>query len=85
MAIAEVEYYGAVWCRDCRRSKALLDKLNIEYAEYDVEASKENAEKAQQISGRQSIPVIRFADGEYLVEPTDSELEIALDKRGLTS
>jgi glutaredoxin len=83
--MAEVEYYGAEWCRDCRRSKALLEKLNIAYSEYDVEASKENTEAAQAISGRMSIPVIRFADGEYLVEPSDAELTAQLEKRGLVS
>jgi glutaredoxin len=83
--MAEVEYYGAEWCRDCRRSKALLEKLNITYSEYDVEASKENTEAAQTISGKMSIPVIRFADGEYLVEPSDAELTAQLEKRGLVS
>ncbi|MDA8552456.1 NrdH-redoxin, partial [Aquiluna sp.] len=66
--MAEVEYYGAQWCGDCRRSKSLLDTLEVNYDEFDVEQSKENAEKAQEISGRTNIPVIRFKDGTHLVE-----------------
>jgi len=81
--MAEVEYYGAQWCGDCRRSKSLLDTLEVNYDEFDVEQSKENAEKAQEISGRTNIPVIRFKDGTHLVEPSDAILHAELKVRGL--
>lgn len=83
--MAEVEYYGAQWCGDCRRSKSLLDTLEVQYDEFDVEESKENAEKAQEISGRTNIPVIRFKDGTHLVEPSDAILHAELKVRGLIS
>ena len=69
-----VTMYGADWCRDCRRSKAVLDTDHVEYRYVDVEASKEAADEAQAISGRSSIPVIVFPDGSYLVEPSDAAL-----------
>ena len=81
--MAEVEYYGAQWCGDCRRSQSLLDTLEVNYDEFDVEESKENAEKAQEISGRTDIPVIRFKDGTHLVEPSDAILHAELKVRGL--
>ena len=81
--MAEVEYYGAQWCGDCRRSKSLLDTLEVQYDEFDVEESKENAHKAQEISGRTNIPVIRFKDGTHLVEPSDAILHAELKVRGL--
>jgi len=81
--MAEVEYYGAQWCGDCRRSKSLLDTLEVQYDEFDVEESKENADKAQEISGRTNIPVIRFKDGTHLVEPSDAILHAELKVRGL--
>ena len=81
--MAEVEYYGAQWCGDCRRSKSLLDTLEVQYDEFDVEQSKENSEKAQEISGRTNIPVIRFKDGTHLVEPSDAILHAELKVRGL--
>jgi len=83
--MAEIEYYGAQWCGDCRRSKSLLDTLEVEYDEFDVEQSKDNAEKAQEISGRTNIPVIRFKDGTHLVEPSDAILHAELKVRGLIS
>ena len=81
--MAEVEYYGAQWCGDCRRSRSLMDTLEVEYDVFDVEQSKENAEKAQKISGRTNIPVIRFKDGTHLVEPSDAILHAELKVRGL--
>ena len=83
--MAEIEFYGADWCSDCRRSKALLETLGVDYEMHDVEASKEEAEKAEQISGRKNIPVIKFADGAFLVEPPDSVLHAELKIRGFIS
>ncbi|BDQ00823.1 glutaredoxin domain-containing protein [Aquiluna sp. KACHI24] len=83
--MAEIEFYGADWCGDCRRSKSLLNTLGVEYEMFDVEESKENADKAQAISGRTNIPVIKFADGVHLVEPSDAVLHAELKIRGLVS
>ena len=83
--MAEIEFYGADWCGDCRRSKSLLETLGVEYEMHDVEQSKENAEKAQEISGRTNIPVIRFQDGTHLVEPSDAILHAELKVRGIVS
>ena len=66
--------YGASWCGDCRRSKALLDRTGTEYDYVDVEASQEAADRAVAISGRTNIPVVVLPDGSFLVEPSDAEL-----------
>lgn len=73
-----VTVYGADWCRDCIRSKALLDRLGADYEYIDLVARPEEADRAQAISGRTNIPVIVFPDGRHLVEPSDSELAAAL-------
>ena len=83
--MAEIEFYGADWCSDCRRSKKLLETLGVEYQMFDVEQSAEYAEQAQEIAGRKNIPVIRFADGQHLVEPSDAVLHAELKLRGLVS
>lgn len=70
--------YGADWCRDCRRSKAVLDTDEVDYRYVDVEVSKEAADEAMAISGRSSIPVIVFPDGSFLVEPSDEALRTKL-------
>jgi glutaredoxin len=81
--MAEITFYGADWCGDCRRSKALLNASGVEFELRDVEQSAEYTEEAKTISGRTNIPVIVFADGKHLVEPTDPELHAELTLRGL--
>ena len=81
--MAEVTFYGADWCIDCRRSKALLNTLGVEYEMKDVEQSADLAAEAEGIAGRKNIPVVLFKDGEHLVEPSDAELTAALAERGL--
>ncbi len=67
-----ITMYGADWCRDCRRTEALLNELGVDWTKVDIEASAEAATEAQSISGRTSIPVVVFADGSHLVEPSDA-------------
>jgi glutaredoxin-like protein len=67
-----ITMYGADWCRDCLRTEALLNTLGVEWTKVDVEASADAAAAAQAISGRMNIPVVVFADGSHLVEPSDA-------------
>ena len=81
--MAEVTFYGADWCSDCRRSKTLLNTLAVQYEMKDVEQSLEFTAEAEAIAGRKNIPVVLFKDGTHLVEPSDAELKAALAERGL--
>ncbi|WP_375399623.1 glutaredoxin family protein [uncultured Amnibacterium sp.] len=75
---ARITFYGAGWCGDCRRSKALLDGEGVDYDYVDVEASEQAADAAVAVSGRTNIPVIVFPDGSHVVEPSDAELRAKL-------
>jgi len=81
--MAEVTFYGAEWCSDCRRSKTLLNTLEVQYEMKDLELDANLAAEAEGISGRKNIPVVVFKDGKHLVEPSDAELKAALAERGL--
>ena len=81
--MSEVTFFSADWCSDCRRSKSLMNTLGVEYELKDVEHNPEFAVEAEQIAGRKNIPVIQFADGKFLVEPSDAELHAELTVRGL--
>ncbi len=70
--------YGADWCRDCRRTEALLNELGVDWTKVDIEASAEAAAEAQSISGRTNIPVVVFPDGSHLVEPSDADVKAKL-------
>jgi len=50
---------------------------------WTVEKSAELAAEAEEIAGRKNIPVIQFADGVVLVEPSDATLWAELKLRGL--
>ncbi len=81
--VATIDFYGAEWCRDCRRSKKLLDNLGVSYTYYDLEADEAAVEQAKEISGQMRIPVVHFSDGTFQVEPSDPELREKVIALGL--
>ena len=74
-----ITMYGADWCSDCRRSRKLLDDLDVDYEYIDVEAIEAAADEARAISGRTNIPVVTFPDGTHFVEPSDAELRAKVE------
>ncbi len=84
MSQSQITMYSAGWCADCRRSKRLMDELNVAYTIIDVENDLSAAAKVQEINGgAQSIPVIVFADGTHLTEPSDIALKAKLSALGI--
>ncbi len=77
---SNITMYSADWCGDCRRSKRLMDSLDVEYTIIDVEADPSASDKVIEINGGQrSIPVIVFPDGTHLTEPSDNDLKAKLE------
>ena len=66
-----VEFYGAAWCGDCVRARALLEHYGVDFTYHDVDASDEDKAKAIELSGRPNIPVLLFPDGSVLTEPSN--------------
>jgi len=83
MSNAAITMYGAEWCGDCRRSKRLLDSLGVTYDYVDVANDDAGKDTAIEISGKQSIPVITFSDGTFVVEPSDIDLRAKIEALGL--
>jgi len=76
--------YSADWCGDCRRSKRLMDELNVAYTLIDIEADVKAADKVIEINGgMRSIPVLVFADGTHMTEPSDIALKSKLSSLGI--
>ncbi len=70
-----ITMYGADWCSDCLRSKALLDERDVEYRYVDLERQPDQLDEVlKRNDGRRMIPVIVFPDGSHLTEPTDEQL-----------
>ena len=80
---AHLTVYGAEWCKDCRRTSALLARLGVDYVHVDLEAEPDRVDEARQLAGIQRIPVVHFDDGAVLVEPSDADLTAALQARSL--
>lgn len=75
-----ITMYSADWCGDCRRSKRLMDSLNVKYSIIDVDADEAAAAKVIEINGgMRSIPVIIFSDGTHMTEPSDIDLKAKLE------
>jgi len=84
VALADITMYGADWCGDCRRSKRLLEELDVQVNHIDVEVDESAALKVQEINGgAKSIPVIVFSDGTHLTEPSDNDLKAKLTSLGI--
>ncbi len=84
MSGKEITMYSADWCGDCVRSKRLMDELNVVYTLIDIEADSKAADKVIEINGgMRSIPVIVFADGTHLTEPSDIALKAKLTSLGI--
>ena len=76
----KIIFYGADWCSDCHRSKYFLDQRGVEYDYINIDSDPSAAAEVERINnGLQSIPTIVFPDGEILVEPSNEELQKALE------
>ena len=78
-----ITMFGAEWCRDCRRTKAQLDDLGVEYTYVDLEADPAAAEVAREISGRTNIPVVVYPDATHHVEPSNDAVAAKLRELAL--
>ncbi len=82
----EITMYGADWCGDCRRSKRLLEELDVQITHIYIEADDSAAAKVVEINGgAKSIPVIVFPDGTHMTEPSDNDLKAKLVALGVVS
>ncbi|GAP62856.1 thioredoxin reductase [Ardenticatena maritima] len=73
--MSSIRVYGALWCPDCRRSKAFLNEHQIAYEWIDIEEDADARRYVETLNdGKRIIPTIVFPDGSYLVEPSNAEL-----------
>ncbi len=79
--MSDLIVYGASWCPDVKRSRALLDAKGVDYDYFDVEADSGAEEKVRALQdGERRIPTLVWADGTHLVEPSDDELTAHLSR-----
>lgn len=81
-----VTVYGTDTCPDTLRSRALLDRLGVEYNFYNVDRDAAMARTSSALqNGGQKVPVVDLGENSVLVEPSDFELTQALKSSGRIS
>jgi len=79
MATDDIVMYGTAWCGDCKRAKQFLGEQRVQYRFVDVDGDAEGLAYVQELNGGKSIiPVLVFADGSTLTEPSNAELAAKL-------
>jgi thioredoxin reductase (NADPH) len=78
----QIVVYGTTWCADCKRTKQFLGEQRVAYSFVDVDTDPAAMAYVEEVNqGRQVIPVVRFPDGDPLVEPSNAELAQRLGLR----
>src|SRR5580693_5320903 len=78
--------FGTQWCGDCKRAKQFFGEQRVHYRFVDVDMDPAGLAYVEQVNeGKRVIPVIRFADGSALVEPSNAELASKLELRTVAS
>ncbi|MGC9962638.1 MAG: FAD-dependent oxidoreductase [Acidimicrobiales bacterium] len=71
----DITVYGTQWCGDCKRAKQFFGEQRVHYRFVDVDVDTDGLAHVEQVNdGKRVIPVIEFADGSTLVEPSNAEL-----------
>ena len=78
----QITMFGADWCRDCRRAKAMFEHHGVAYTYVDLVKDEAAVGVAHDISGRTNIPVIVYPDESYQVEPSNADITAKLTELG---
>ncbi len=82
--MADIKVYGADWCPLTKGTLAHLDELQIPYKYINIDHDKQAAKwVAEQNNGKEKKPTLDI-DGLVLTEPTDEELDEALEEKGIS-
>lgn len=83
--MSKVEVYGADWCEDTQHTRALLDRLGVDYDYINIEADERAARWVrEQNGGKERKPTVKLGS-HVLSTPGDDELESALREENLVS
>ena len=81
----KVKVYGADWCKDTKRTRALLDGLSVAYDYVNIEQDGQAAQWVKEKNdGKERKPTVKIGE-RVLSVPSAQELEGALRENGLVS
>jgi len=74
--MSDITMYGTPTCKDCVIAKQVFNELGTDYEFINIGKDQEATNRAIELNnGVRRIPVIQFADGSILVEPSYDELK----------
>ena len=76
----KVIMYMTEWCPVCRKARAYLKSLGLNFTEYDVDKNPEKEEEWIRINPRKSVPVFDI-EGKKMVGFSEQEIKAALEER----
>jgi glutaredoxin len=76
-----VMYARERFCPDVTRARIRLERLGLEWTEYDVEADDERKQEMMQLTGRPNVPTLLIGNS-ILIEPSAKEIDAALEGVG---
>jgi len=74
----KILFYGADWCPDCRRTKDLLKKSDIDYTFVDVELDEEATHRVEAINNGKKIVPTLIIHGKSYTNPDNAKLSSVL-------
>lgn len=73
--------YGTKWCPDCYRAKKVFRDREITFEYIDINRNPDARAYVEKVNnGYRSVPTILFPNGDTLVEPSNRDLNVKLDK-----
>lgn len=76
-----IMYARERFCPDVTRARIRLERLGVEWTEYDVEADDERKQEMMQLTGRANVPTLVIGNT-ILIEPSAKEIDQALEGVG---
>lgn len=76
-----VMYARERFCPDVTRARLRLERLGIEWTEYDVESDDERKQEMVALTGRPNVPTLVIGNT-ILIEPSVREIDTALQGIG---
>lgn len=76
-----IMYARERFCPDVTRARIRLERLGLEWTEYDVEADPERKQEMVALTGRSNVPTLVIGNT-ILIEPSTKEIDQALEGVG---
>ena len=80
-----IAVYGNRWCGLTQMVRRLLDRAGIEYAWVDLDLHPEAERKLAWLAGGDLHTPVVYVDGEWLMEPSTRQVQLALARHGVAA